>query len=161
MRSIVRKVDKKWFRLMVLDKLNRMICKIIDDESLTSYNLSVVIENWIKVVPPMPTTKPVVLVESARIRMIGRLHSVVPFPKRCCCITRRLERLCDRRFVEIQSLATGSSRKNASAGMISPREKFCPRWRADGTNEKLTNKRSISRQPVNVWSVLNPDFPYS
>ena len=91
--------------------------------------------------------------------MIGKLHSVVPFPKRSGRIAVLLEKVGYRRLVQVHPLAARRSAVHPAANMMTTREKLRPGRRANRTGGEKRSNDAPSLARESRWGVDRFEFP--
>ena len=127
MRSVEGDIAEEGIVLVVLDKLHRVIRKIVDDVACPLNKFAIVIQRRAEVAAPVAGGEAVVFIKAARPWMIRILRAVVPFAKGARGIACSLEDIGDGLLVRIQALAAIGHVPNAAARMITPGEKFSTR----------------------------------
>ncbi len=145
-------ITKERACLIFFDKRHRMFGKVIHNESLTAYSLSVVIQRWAKVMTPVARRESVVFAKASLVGVIGGLCAVVPLAKCTCCIAGCLEQVCDRCFVRIQAALAAADAADPSAGIVPSRQELGTSRCAYLADIEMFQRRTSAGQRVNVWS---------
>ena len=114
MRCVIRQIAEERTIFVFGDEFQGMVCQIINYESLSSYDFSVMLENRIEIISPVPGAETVIIVETPGVRVIGILSAVVPFPISRGYISGRFECIADGFFVNIQSFLSGRDAAHAA-----------------------------------------------
>ena len=122
----------------------RLVSKIIDAETFTTNNATVVLQRRTEIITPMPRAKPVKLIKAASVGMIRILHAVVPFAESARNIAGGFESIADGLFIKIQPFTTCRSAVDATAHMITPGQKFRTRWRANWAYKEAIETRPVA-----------------
>ena len=150
MRRVVRQVDEERLVLVFLDVVDRPTREVIDHETFAFDDAPIELQHRTEVVAPVARTESVELVEATAIRMIRKLHSIVPFPESPRRIARRLEDIRDRRLVEVESLTSGRGRVDAPSLVIAPRQEFRPRRGANRTDIEPVEGSSVGCEGIDA-----------
>ena len=109
MRRVVREIDEERAVLVFFNERQRAVCEVVDHIPLALHDLTVVLQHRVEVMPPVSRTEAVKLIEPAGVRVIGRLHAVVPLAERGGRVARGPKVVGDGRFVEVDPFAAGRS----------------------------------------------------
>ena len=86
MRRVVGYITQERSILICFDEGQGMVREVIDDVAVPADFDAVVIKRRAEIVAPVARSETIEFVESAVIRVIRRLRSVVPFSKRARCV---------------------------------------------------------------------------
>ena len=136
MRCTVGEIAEERLIFVLLNELQRVVGEVIDDVAIALNEFAVMVELRAEVVAPVARAKSVVFVEPPVVRMVWRLHSVVPLAERTGGIAGRFEHIGDRALIKIQSLGARRHAVDAAARMVAAGEELGTRRRTDGADEK-------------------------
>ena len=152
MRGVVGKIGEKWFVLFGgrFHEVHGRAGEVIDAKSFAGNDPPVFLQHGIEVVSPVAAAETVKEIKAAAVRVVGKLHPVVPFPESPGGVAIFLEELCDGGFVEIHSLASGRGGIDIGAHKIASGKKLGPGWGANGADEEVIEARAILGQRIDV-----------
>ena len=77
-RCVEREVTEERTIFVLLDELHRVVRQVVRDIAFAADQLAVVIELRVEILSPVSGSKTVVFIETAGVRMIGKLRPVMP-----------------------------------------------------------------------------------
>ena len=110
---------------MLGDEFESMIGEIVDDEPVALDDSTILLKRRTEVVAPMAGAESVEFVESPAVGVVGVLHAVMPLSESGRGVASVLERFCDGRFVEVESLTARRGAVDAAAEMVAASQEFC------------------------------------
>ena len=115
MRRVEWHVTEERAALVLLDKPQRVVGEVINDEPFALDELPVVLQRRVEVTPPVAGAKAVVFVEPAGVGVIRVLGAVMPFAEGARGVAGRFERVANGLLVQVESLAAGGDAVDAAA----------------------------------------------
>ena len=150
MRRVEWQVAEERPLLIVRDKPQSVIGKVVDDETLAPNEPAVVLQHGVEVVPPVAGAESVVFVEPAGVRVIRVSHAVVPLAERAGGVPGGLEGVAEGFLVEVQTLAAGGGAVDAATRMVATSEKLGTRRRADRADVEAIERGPVAGEGVDV-----------
>ena len=103
-----------------------------------------------KIIPPVSRTETVKFIDTPGIRMIRRLHTVVPFSKCGGMVACSFEVLEDGRLVQIHALFAATGRLDTGTRVVATRHKLSSCRRANRANIEAIQCHALRSEPVDV-----------